>query len=65
MPLELKPDRLFAPRDRTRFEKQARQLRRLEGFETFLPTVGTPLLPGYFFCRRTGLALKAIVARTA
>jgi transcription antitermination factor NusG len=64
MPKELNPDQWYALRVRTRFEKQASELLKFKGYETFLPIsisrrrwtdrirhIETALFPGYVFCR--------------
>jgi transcriptional antiterminator RfaH len=68
MPLELSPEQWYALRVRARFEKQASELLKLKGYETFLPIsvsrrrwtdrirqVEAALFPGYVFCRMASL----------
>ena len=67
--MELNPHQWYALRVRARFEKQAGELLKFKGYETFLPTsvsrrrwtdrirqVETALFPGYVFCRMSGLS---------
>ena len=69
MPLELSPDQWYALRVRARFEKQASELLKLKGYQTFLPVsvgkrrwtdrirqVEWALFPGYVFCRMAELS---------
>ena len=66
--MELNPDQWYALRVRARFEKQACELLKFKGYETFLPIsvsrrrwtdrirhVETALFPGYVFCRMADL----------